>query len=308
MNSPADTIDVVRRTAGALPTPDALMRTVIEQQARLDEQQRQVERHGEIVAKKSEVIASQQATIAVLHEQLRLARATRFGPSSEQHVGQQDWLADETEALADGAPDPDDGERGPDADDDAGRDADRPAPRDKPAGRKGLNPALPRVRREILLSDAERTGALETFFVKVKEELDIEPARARVIEHWQEKAVRLDDEGERTLVAATRPAHPLGKAICSVNLLSWLLVAKYADGMPLYRLEKILARYGGDITRTTMANWMIRLHAVLEPLLKRFEVVQLGADYLQGDETRIQVLKEPGMAATSTKWMWVCVP
>ena len=304
MSSTFPTIDVARLVAGFAPTPDALMVALVEQQRRLDEQQRQVDRHEQIVAKKSEVIASQKATIAVLHEQLRLARHKRFGASSEKNAAQQDWLADEAETLADGEPDPDDGEREaePAADDDTGAQATPPA---KPRGRKGLNPDLPRVRREILLTDAERAAALETFFVKVKEELDIEPARAQVIEHWQEKAVVLDDEGERTLVAAARPAHPLGKGVCSVNLLAWLIIAKYADGLPLYRLETILARYGGDITRTTMANWLIRLHGMLEPLLERLEAVQLGADYLQGDETRMQVLKEPGMAATGSKWVWV---
>lgn len=284
------------------------MRTVVEQQRRLDDQQRLVDERDEIVAKKSKVIANQQATIAVLHEQLRLARQKRFGPSSEKNPGQHDWLADETETLADGAPDPDDGERGADAAD-AGNgvdpDAGKAPRRNKPAGRKGLNPALPRVRREILLSDEQRAGALDTFFVRVKEELDIEPARAQVIEYWQEKAVRVDDEGERTLVAAARPAHPLGKAVVSVNLLAWLIVSKYADGLPLYRLKQVLVRYGGDITRTTMANWLIRLHPVLVPLLTRLEAVQLSADHLQGDETRMQVLKEPGMAATGSKWIRV---
>ena len=101
------------------------------------------------------------------------------------------------------------------------------------------------------------------------------------------------------------PRTPWARAVVSVNLLAWLIVSKYADGLPLYRLEKVLARYGGDITRTTMANWLIRLHLVLEPLLGRFEAVQLTADYLQGDETRMQVLKEPGMAATGSKWIWV---
>lgn len=299
MSSRDDTLEVVRRVAGALPTPDALLRTLLEQQKRLDEQEHLVERHEQIVAKKSEVIRNQKAHIAVLEEQLRLANHKRFGSSSEKNVLQGDLLADEAEVLADGAADLDDGEL--DTEDES---APLHAPRKRP-GRKGLSPDLPRVRREILLSDAEREGAIDTFFVKVKEELDLVPARAQVIEHWQEKAVRLDDDGERTLVAATRPKHPLGKSIVSTNLVAWLIIAKYADGLPLYRLEKVLARYGGEITRTTMANWLIRLHEPLKPLLARLDKVQCEADYWQGDETRMQVLKEPGMTATGDKWIWV---
>jgi transposase len=296
MHSPDNTIDVVRLSAGVLPTPDALMRTVLEQQRRIDQQ-------AEIVEKKSQVIASQKATIAILEEQLRLAKHKRFGTSSEKNPRQEDFFADEAETLADGDADTDDGEREPEP----GTGGDTGTSRQKrtPPRRKGLNPDLPRVRHESRLSDEQREGAIDTFFVRVKEELDIEPAKAQVIEYWQEKAVRLDEHGERTLTVAARPVHPLGKSIASVNLLSWLIIAKYGDGMPLYRLEGIVQRYGGDISRTTMANWLIRLHAVLKPLLKRLETVQLSGDYLQGDETRMQVLKEPGMAPTGTKWIWL---
>ena len=75
--------------------------------------------------------------------------------------------------------------------------------------------------------------------------------------------------------------------------------------MPLYRLEKILARYGGTITRTTMANWMIRLSFQLQPLINLMRDHQLAYDYIQADETRIQVLKEPGRSAFTDKYMWI---
>ncbi|MGQ7848836.1 IS66 family transposase, partial [Granulosicoccus sp. 3-233] len=121
----------------------------------------------------------------------------------------------------------------------------------------------------------------------------------------QEKAVFLDDEGERSLKAAERPPHPIGRSLASTNLLAWIVIAKYADGLPLYRLEKILSRYGGEITRTTLANWIIRLSVTMQSLLTRLEAHQMKADYIQGDETRLQVLYEPGMAATGDKWIWV---
>jgi len=125
-----------------------------------------------------------------------------------------------------------------------------------------------------------------------------------VIEYWQEKAV-FDEDGEQVIQAAARPAHPLGKCIASVPLLAYILIAKYADALPLYRLEKILKRYGGNITRTTMANWIIRLDDVFKPLINLMREQQLEGDYLQADETRVQVLKEHGRPATSDKWMWL---
>ena len=138
-----------------------------------------------------------------------------------------------------------------------------------------------------------------------KEELDIIPAQVRVIEHMQEKAVFSDGHGKRTIITAAKPAHPLGKAIASISLLVYIIISKYADGLPLYRLEGILKRYGGEITRTTLANWLIRLSSELQPVVNLLEEHQLSSDYMQGDETRMKVLKEPGMSPTSHKQMWI---
>ena len=70
-------------------------------------------------------------------------------------------------------------------------------------------------------------------------------------------------------------------------------------------MEKVLARYGGDITRTTMANWIIRLSVTLQPLLDRLDSQLMSCNYLHIDETRLQVLKELGMTPTGDKWIWV---
>ena len=126
-----------------------------------------------------------------------------------------------------------------------------------------------------------------------------------MIEYWQEKAVFDTEDGSQQVKAAPRPAHPLGKCLASVQLLAWILVAKYADALPLYRLEGILKRHGGRISRTTMANWIIRLDDVFKPLINLLREQQLDGDYLQADETRLQVLKETGKSAQSDKWMWV---
>ena len=173
--------------------------------------------------------------------------------------------------------------------------------------RDELSQDLPRVRIELMLTDTEKAGAERTYFSKVKEELDMIPAQARVLEYWQEKAVFPEtEEGYQTINAAQRPVHPLGKCLASVTLLAFILVSKYADALPLYRLEGILQRYGVRISRTSLAHWMVRLgNEVLPPLIELLRQYQLTADYLQGDETRMPVLKEPGKSATSDKWMWL---
>lgn len=299
MLSPESTIDLTRIVAGSLPTPDALL-------VALREQQKLIAQQSQGLEKKSAQIQNQKALIAVLEEKLRLMQHRRFGASSEKNVLQDDWLGDEAETLSDGQADADDGELEPESPSDPVERDPKPKPKKPPEDKPGvLDPNLPRVQKFLPLSDAEREGAIETFFVKVKEELDIVPARVQVIEIMQERAVYRDADGERTLRSAERPPHPIGKSIASINLLAWLVIAKYADGLPLYRLEKILARYGGGITRTTLANWIIRLSVTLAPLMARYEHALMASDYIQGDETRLQVLKEPGMEPTGHKWIWL---
>lgn len=279
-------------------TNDSLLEVVSRLQEQNEVLQRTLDEQNEIIDKKSGVIGTQKKRIAILEEYLRLAKHKQYAPSSEKNALQGE-LFNEAELLADGESDVS-GEITPESD--AEEDKDKP---NKGKKRKGLSAELPREQVYHHLSEEEKEGAIDTFFVLVKEELEIEPAKARVLEHLQEKAVFLDADGKRQIKAAQRPAHPLGKAIAGYSLLAYLIVSKYADGLPLYRLEGILKRYGGQITRTTMANWLIRLSLQLQPVVNLLEEAMLSGHYMQGDETRMQVLKEPGTKATSTKYMWV---
>ena len=254
----------------------------------------QLEERQEQIDKKHKLIQHQKARIKVLEEQLRFNQSEKYAASSEVNP-LQDRLFNDVEQASDEA----DAKQALDAGSNKHRTA-KPHPK-----RKGLNPDILRVQVRDLLTDEQREGAIDTFFVSVKEELDITPAKVQVIEYLQEKAVYLDDEGRRQRSAAVRRTHPLGKSIASVSLLAYLIIAKYADGLPLYRLEGILKRYGGSINRSTMASWLIRLSLQLQSVVNLLQEVQLSADYLQGDETRQQVLKEPGMDPTGDKWIWV---
>lgn len=268
------TAELFRAFGAQLPSRDALLTTVIEQQQRLSQN--------------DEVMASQRQQIALLEEKLRLLRTQRFGRSSEQSDAQQALFEDDTSESAPPV-------------------EPEPETRKKPRRRKskGFSASIPREAVYLRLSEDEKRGAHERFFVKVKEELDIEPARVRVLEYWQEKAVFIDQDDKRRLVEAERPRHVLGKAAASVRLLAYLIIAKYCDALPLYRLEGILKRCGGSVTRTTLASWLIRLSVELQPLINLLREVQLSGDYIQGDETRLKVLKEPGMKATGHKWIWI---
>lgn len=255
-----------------------------------------VTQQNQLLHAKDHLIAEQQKLIRLLQERLRLARQQRFGASSEKIPFQIDFFDEAelemalSELYAQLPPE-----------------QATPVPAKPRAPREGFSDTLSRVRVDLILSAEERAGAIRTWFTKVKEELNIIPARAEVIEYWQEKAAFPETEtGEQPIKAAARPVHPLGKCIASVTLLAWILVSKYADALPLYRQEGILARHDARFSRTTLANWIIRLGTdVLLPLINLMRETQLASDYLQLDETRLQVLKDTGKAATSDNWMWL---
>lgn len=253
-----------------------------------------IEQKSDIIEKKSFVIDQQQKRIALLEEYLRLERARRFAPSSEKHAGQGE-LFNEMEQLANPALDTPEAEE-PWEGITKGK---------KKTGRKGLSKSLPRHQIHLDLSEDEKAGAIDTFYTVVKEELDIVPPIVRVLEYLQEKAVFPQTDGKRAIKAAPQPKHPLGKCIASLSLLAYVIVGKYCDGLPLYRLEGILKRYGGEITRTSLANWVIQLSLQLQPLINLMREHQLSYDYLQIDETRLKVLKEVKSTASTQRWMWV---
>ena len=252
------------------------------------EKEQMIQQQSVVIDKKSEVIDQQKQRIALLEEALRLDKARLFGLKSEKNQDQGE-LFDEAELCSEEQPD-------------LGV-SDMPKP-PKPTGRKGLSKSLPRQQIKHCLSDDEKAGAIDTFFKLAREELDITPAKACVIEHMQEVAVFAQND-KRQLISAALPKHPLPKTIASVNLLAFVIASKYCDGLPLYRLESIIKRHGADISRTSMANWVIKLAKQLQPLVNLMRDYQLSYDYLHMDETRIKVLNEPGRSRTSDKWMWV---
>lgn len=298
MSLTTDNPESVDKKQNAL-TREALLALLQEKNQHIDQLQSDIDSHSTLITSQQGRITTQKQRIYFLEEALRLSQQKRFGSSSEKNL-LQSLLFDEAElAACDQAGDIElpTGELDEDAEAD-------PVPKKKRKPRQGLSADLPRVQHYAYLTEEEKAGATETFFTKVKEELDIEPARAQVIEYYQEKAVFVEN-GQRRLLSAEREPHPLGKSIASVALLSYIIISKYADGVPLYRLETILKRYGGCITRGAMAVWMIRLSIQLQPVVNLLEDALLEGQYVQGDETRMKVLKEPGMKANGHKWIWL---
>ena len=88
----------------------------------------------------------------------------------------------------------------------------------KKLGRKPFLDKLPRKQVYLYLSDEEKQGSIDTFFTKVKEELDIIPAKVRVLEYMQEKAVFVDPLRVK-INAVQMSKHPVSRAMGSISLM-----------------------------------------------------------------------------------------
>ena len=241
-------------------------------------------------------LIEKEARIEVLEEVIRHLKIKRFMPSSEKTNVDQFLLFDESELCTD--PELEMHEK-------KNEKKNKDTSSNKPRGRKPLSKDLPREQIFLYLTDEEKNGAKSTFFAKVKEELDIIPAKVRVLEYMQEKAVFEKADGHQKMLAAELPKHPLPGSLGSTGLIAHVMTSKYVDGLPLYRIAKMFQRYGGELSRTTLANYMIKSAKVLQPLINLLREHQNSGDIVAMDETRIQVLKEPGKSATSDKYMWV---
>ena len=95
--------------------------------------------------------------------------------------------------------------------------------------------------------------------------------------------------------------------MASASLLAYIAIAKYADGLPLYRQCQIFSRLGFDADRTTLANWMLACGRLIQPLMNLLWERACEQTLLHMDETVVQVLDEPGRAAQTKSYMWVTV-
>jgi transposase len=251
----------------------------------------------QLVSAKEQMLLEKDQRIAVLEEQLQLLMHKRFGASSEKASLDQLHLFNEAEATTEQL------SEAPAAD----AETIVPEHKRKKPGRRPLPADLPRVVVEHDLPEDQKICACGCHKKRIgqetSEQLDIIPPKAQVLQHVRYKYACPDCEGVEddgpTVMIAPIPPQPIPKSNASAGLLAYIVIAKFLDGLPLYRLAKIFTRFGIDLGRGTMAGWMIKMGDLIVPLINLMNETQLSYDILQMDETTVQVLKEPGRAATS---------
>lgn len=250
----------------------------------------------EAVSEKETMLEEQEIEISYLREQLRLLRHQRYGSSSEKLSDEQLLLMLESEGIKDRAAVPEIAETV----------AVKEHQRIK-RGRKPIPADLPRI--EVLhdVSPEEKVcphdgHALKRIGEEKSEQLSYTPAQMRVLLHIRPKyACPVCEEGVKI---APPPPQAIPKSMATPSLLAHVAVSKYADSLPLYRQEKMFARIGVDLPRSTLSGWMIRSGELIQVFINLLRDELLGGPIVQCDETRCQVLKEPGKRAESQSYLW----
>jgi len=100
----------------------------------------------------------------------------------------------------------------------------------------------------------------------ITEQLDVEPAKFFVHRHIRPQYACRPCE---TITAAPIPPAIIDGGMAAVGLLTWVMVSKYLDHLPLYRLEQIAARDKVILARSTLAEWVGRTGVALQPVADR---------------------------------------
>ena len=171
------------------------------------------------------------------------------------------------------------------------------------AGRQPLPPHLPRIEHRHE-PDSCQCGQCGKSLVKIgediTEQLDVEPAKFFVHRHIRPQYACKTCE---TITAAAIPPAVIDGGLAAVGLLNWVLISKFVDHLPLYRLEQIAARDQVMLSRSTLGDWVGRLGVALQPLADRLAEHLKQRPTLHADETPVSQL-DPGSGKTKKAYLW----
>lgn len=251
-----------------------------------------------LLARKDHEIQFKQTLIDKFTQELAVYKRLQYGKKSEQFQGEQgkllletidtDMAAIELElvALRTAAP---------------VLDPERHVPR-----RAKLPADLPRVdiRHEPASTACQCGCQMVHLGDEVSEKLDYVPGQFSVERHIRPKLACRTCE---TVHMAPMPAQVIDKGIATAGLLAHVMVSKFADHIPLYRLQGMLARAGVVIAQSTLGQWVGVCGVRLMPLVDALKAEVLQRTILHADETPVSLL-DPGAGKTKKAYLWAYTP
>lgn len=212
-----------------------------------------------------------------------------YGRSSEKlNPGQLMLFAEQGEAEKNEVSEPAEAEDLP-ADDES---AEEPPPSPKSKPRPPKQPRLAAdAETEVVEHPVQDTicscgDEMVSIGVEESEEIEYVPARFKRIIHRRHKVACRACEGK--VVRAPAPPRTMWKCLPGATLAVWILISKYKDHVPLYRLSGVFARLGAQIPRSTLCAWVMKLAHQLQPIVHEMRKEILEEDYIGTDDTPIR--------------------
>ena len=240
-----------------------------------------------------QTVTFKQVTIDKLSHENAILKRLKFAAQSERFSAEQRSLLDDTldedlQAVSDEI--------------EQLTSHDTPARVKEQAKRQPLPANLPRIeiRHEPDSTTCTCGCQMKRIGEDVAEKLDYVPGVFSVERHIRGKWACTQCE---TLIQAPVDAHVIDKGIPTTGLLAQVLVAKFADHLPLYRQEAIFGRAGLAIARSTLGAWVGSCGVQLQALVNALKDDILTHSVVHADETPVQMLK-PGSGKTHRAYLW----
>ena len=170
---------------------------------------------------------------------------------------------------------------------------------------RGAFPAdLPRVEvivePEVIPVGATRIGE------EISDQLEFNPGTIYVKSTIRPKYVLPKQQGETEskIIIAELPSQPIPKGIAWPGLLAYVLVSKFTDHLPLNRLIQIMKRMGIELSESTLVDWVRQCCKLLLPLYELMKKEVLNCDYIQADESPLQVQTRDRPGASHKGYLW----
>jgi len=235
-----------------------------------------------------------------LQQRLDLLLRRLYGSKAERFDPNQPWLIPEMAIAADA-------EVAPASATEPADDAE-PRKRKGAHGRKKLPDDLRRERVEHTVPEAERLcpccgTPCAKFGEEISEQLDYQPASLFVWQHVRFKYACQKCHDHVTV--APPPAQVIDKGLPGPGLLAFISACKYADHLPLHRLERIIGRHGVDIARSTTCGWMAHVAGLFRPIVGLMADLVRQSRAVHTDATKMPYLDPNVAGKTLSGQMWV---
>lgn len=278
--------------SGQLPTSvEELQALLLEAQQRLSSAEQQTAELSATIEKQRQQLQHKERTIHELLQALRGKQRERVDPAQLMlfDIGELESFIEE-QLAEDEKPKP---------------------PKNRRRGRRLIPDDLPR--EEVLHELPEQQRLCPTdgkpmprIRWEISEQLEYEPAVMKVLVHKRAVYACPEKHDEAKLTTAPKPPQPIEKGLAGPGLLASLVVGKFGDHLPGYRLEDVFSRHGVEIRRSTIYDWFAGVAETVRALYELMKQRVLSSRIIHTDDTQVKLI-DTSIGSTRLARFWAYI-